>query len=408
MKCVVVGAGPAGMMASCILSKNGHDVVLIEKNEKLGKKLYITGKGRCNITNNSDRETILNNIVTNSKFAISSLSKFTPQDTINFFEQNGTPLKTERGNRVFPQSDKSSDIIKCFEKQLKNVQILLNTLVQEILVKDNVAYGVKTTQGDILADKIIVATGGVSYPLTGSTGDGYKWAKKFGHNIIELKPGLNGLVANNTSVLSGLSLKNVKANIYADDKLIYSEFGEMLFTHKGVSGPIILSACSFINKYYVNKRFNKNIVLKIDLKPALNEETIQERLIKDFSLKPNMDIKNLLAEYMPKALIAFVLNQANISNCKKCNSISKEERGKLIDSIKNLKFIIKDIDKIEFAIITSGGIDVKQISPKDMQSKLVSNLYFIGEILDVDALTGGFNLQFALSSAFACASSINS
>ena len=182
----------------------------------------------------------------------------------------------------------------------------------------------------------------------------------------------------------------------------------MLFTHKGVSGPIILSACSYINKYYINKRFNKNIVLKIDLKPALNEETTQERLIKDFSLKPNMDIKNLLAEYMPKALIPFVLNQANISNCKKCNSISKEERGKLIDSIKNLKFIIKDIDKIEFAIITSGGIDVKQISPKDMQSKLVSNLYFIGEVLDVDALTGGFNLQFALSSAFACASSINS
>ena len=408
MKCIVVGGGAAGMMASCILLQNGHDVILIEKNEKLGKKVYITGKGRCNVTNNSDRETILKNIVSNPKFAISSLSKFSPQDTMNFFESNGVQLKTERGNRVFPISDKSSDIIKCFEKQLSKAQILLNTKVLSLIIKDGKALGVKTNKEEIYADKIIVATGGISYPLTGSTGDGYKWAKDCGHNIVELRPGLNGLNVNNTSVLSGLTLKNVNLSIYADQKLEYSDFGEMLFTHKGLSGPLALSACSIINKYYKNNKFTKQIEAYIDLKPALDVSTLEERLIKDLSLKPNVDIKNLMPEYMPKSLIPFVLNQAKISNVKKCNSISKEDRLNLINAIKGLKFVVKGIDSIEFAIITSGGIDVKQINPKDMQSKLISDLYFIGEVLDVDALTGGFNLQFAFASAYACASSIYS
>ena len=408
MKCVVIGGGASGMFCAGMLAQNGHDVTLLEKNEKLGKKLYITGKGRCNVTNDADRETLLQNIVTNPKFAISALSKFTPQDTMAFFEEKGVPLKVERGNRVFPQSDKSSDIIKALEKWLQKVgvNVLLNQEVKGIKIADNGAVGVFTHTGEILADKIIVATGGVSYPATGSTGDGYKWAKALGHTINELKPGLNGMLAKGTTPLSGLTLKNVRAEIYSNDSLLDSEFGEMLFTHVGVSGPIILSLTSRINKYYTNGSFNRDIELRIDLKPAISDEELNQRLIKDFKEKANLDIKNLMPQYLPKALIEYVLKQANIKENIKCNSITFQMRENLIQALKGLRFKIQGIDKIEASIITSGGIDVKEISPKDMQSKIIPNLYFIGEVLDIDALTGGFNIQLALSTAYAMAKSL--
>ena len=360
MKCVVIGGGASGMFCSGLLASYGHDVTLIEKNEKLGKKLFITGKGRCNVTNDADRETLLNNIVSNPKFAISALSKFTPQDTMAFFEEHDVPLKVERGNRVFPQSDKSSDIIRALENWLYNmgVKVLLNTEVLSLIIKDNKAQGVRLQNSEILADKVIVATGGISYPATGSTGDGYKWAKETGHNIVDLRPGLNGLICKNAEKLAGLTLKNVEANIYSQDKLLESEFGEMLFTHVGVSGPIILTLCSKINKFYVNGKFNRPITLKIDLKPAIPEEELEQRLIKDFKSKANVDIKNLMPEYMPKSLIELVLNQAQISQNIKCNSITVEMRQKLIQTLKGLKFNILAIDKIEAAIITAGGVDV--------------------------------------------------
>ena len=408
MKCIVIGGGVSGMFCAGLLAQNGNEVTLIEKNEKLGKKLYITGKGRCNVTNDSDRQTVLNNIVSNPKFVMSALSRFTPQDTMAFFEEQNVPLKVERGNRVFPQSDKSSDIIKALTNFIydNHVNVLLNTVVQSLIVKEGKAIGVKTNKGELFADAVIVATGGVSYPTTGSTGDGYKWAKAVGHNIIEIRPGLNGLIVKGVEQLAGLTLKNVEAKIFINDKEEYSEFGEMLFTHIGVSGPIILTLESKINKNYVKGKFNCSVKLCIDLKPAISEEELETRLLKDFKAKANVDIKNLMPEYMPKALIELILSQAKIEKTIKCNSITKEQRQALIEAIKSLKLKVLDIDKIENAIITSGGIDVKDISPKDMQSKLVKDLYFIGEVLDIDALTGGFNIQLALSTAYAMANSV--
>lgn len=408
MKCIVIGAGPAGMMAAITLASEQVDVVLLEKNEKLGKKLYITGKGRCNITNMADRETLLNNVVNNSKFAISALSKYTPYDTMDFFNSRGVELKVERGNRVFPQSDKSSDIIKCFSDDLYklNVDVKLKTKVLDIIIKDNVAVGVKTTKGDIFADKIIVATGGYSYSLTGSTGDGYKWAQKTGHEIVDIRPGLSALKSVNCAALSGVSLKNVEANAYVDNKLFKSFFGEMLFTGTGLSGPIILTLSSYLNKYYKNNKFIADVYISIDLKPKVSVEELEARLIKDFKDKKNQEIKNILQEYTIKALIPYILNQANVTNVKQANAITKEERSNIISTLKGLKFKIKDFEDIDHAIITSGGVDVKNISPKSMQSKLVENMYFIGEVLDIDALTGGFNIQLALSTAYAAARSI--
>ena len=325
-----------------------------------------------------------------------------------FFEEKGVKLKVERGNRVFPESDKSSDIIKALEKWLikAGVNVLLRQEVKGIKIGDSGACGVFTQNGEIEADKVIIATGGISYPATGSTGDGYKWAKSLGHNIVELKPGLDGLLADKTTKLSGLTLKNVRAEIYDCEEELDSEFGEMLFTHVGVSGPIILSLTSRINKYYSIGKFIRPLTLRIDLKPAITNEELNQRLLKDFKEKSNLDIKNLMPEYLPKALIEYVLSQANIQENIKCNSITVQMRENLIKALKGLVFKIKGIDKIEAAIITAGGVDVKEISPKDMQSKLIPNLYFIGEVLDIDALTGGFNIQLALSTAYAMAKSL--
>ena len=402
MKVVIVGGGASGMMCAALLKKEDCEVVLIEKNEKLGKKLFITGKGRCNLTNDCTIEDFLANVVVNSKFVMSAIHVFTSQDTMAFFEENSLKLKVERGNRVFPESDKSSDVIKCLERVIKSnkTQILLNTEVDKILTENGIAKGVITDTGAvILADKVIIATGGVSYSSTGSTGDGYRWAKALGHNVIAVRPALVPILLKETYGLQGLSLKNVSASIVRDGKILYSQFGEMIFTHSGVSGPIILSLSSLINKYYDGKKFDCKYTLCVDLKPALTQETLDNRILREFSQKINCEIKNVLPELMPKALVSVVLAQAGIKLSQTVNSIRKEQREKLVGTIKNLMFDITGLENINAGIITSGGVDCKQINPKDMSSKIVQNLYFIGEVLDVDALTGGFNLQIAFCTA---------
>lgn len=402
MKVVVVGGGASGMMCAVMLAQNGAEVTLIEKNEKLGKKLYITGKGRCNLTNDCEPNDFFANIVTNSKFMTSAVYGFTPRDTMEFFENNGVKLKVERGNRVFPQSDKSSDIIKCLERALKEygAEVKLNTRVIDVCVENCIACGVEIDTGEkISADKVVIATGGVSYQSTGSTGDGYKWAKTLGHNVVEPRPALVPILFKEQYGLQGLSLKNVTASVVRDGKTIFSQFGEMLFTHNGASGPIILSLSSLINKRCSAGKFDGKYLLAIDLKPALNDETLQNRLIREFSQKSNMELKNILPALMPKALVGVVIKQSGVSERQVANSIIKEQRERLAHTIKNLTFSIVGLENINAGIITSGGVDCKQINPKDMMSKLVKNLYFIGEVLDIDALTGGFNLQLAFSSA---------
>ncbi len=402
MKYIVVGGGASGLMCASLLSENGNEVVLYEKNEKLGKKLFITGKGRCNVTNDCDVQTFTANVVNNSKFTYSAIHSFTPQDTMIFFENNALKLKVERGNRVFPISDKSSDVIKCFEKILSrnNVRIKLNSEVRSILTENGKAIGVLDRNGDReLSDGVIVATGGLSYQSTGSTGDGYRWAEKLGHNVVELRPALVPLLLKEQFSLQGLSLKNVTASISRDGKILYSQFGEMLFTHNGASGPIILSLSSLINRHYKNDRFDAKYFLNIDLKPALSDEVLENRLIREFEQKRNGELKNILAALMPKSLVEVVLIQSGVSGKTAANSVSREQRQRLVYTIKNLKFTITGMEKINAGIVTAGGVDCKQIDPKTMMSKLVKNLYFIGEVLDIDALTGGFNLQLAFCTA---------
>ncbi len=409
MNAIVIGGGASGIMCAILLAQKGAEVTLIEKNEKLGKKLFITGKGRCNLTNNCDLHDFFANIVTNSKFMTSALYGFSPKDTIDFFETNGVKLKTERGNRVFPQSDKSSDIIKCLEKTLRSsgVEVRLNTAAKEICVEDGCAYAVKTIGGEtISADKIVVATGGISYQATGSTGDGYRWAKELGHNVIEPKPALVPILLKEQYGLQGLSLKNVSASIVRDGKTLFSQFGEMLFTHSGVSGPIILSLSSLINKHYSAGKFDVKYSLCIDLKPALDNETLQNRLIREFAQRSNVELKNILTALMPKSLVSVVIRQSCLNERQVANSVTKDQRERLALTIKNLTFSIVGLENINAGIITSGGVDCKQVNPKDMMSKLIKNLYFIGEVLDVDALTGGFNLQLAFSTAHQMSKSI--
>ena len=425
MKVIVIGGGPAGMMAAITAKKSNNEVTLLEKNATLGKKLSITGKGRCNITSSLENmDDFIKNTPGNGKFLYSSFRNFTNKDIIKLLD---ITTKVERGNRIFPVSDKAQDVVNAFEKQLKGVKIIKDIKVEEILtenIDDNNnnccnhnfnnnenennnskstiirAIGVKTNKGNYYADKIILATGGKSYPLTGSTGDGYEMAKKLGHTITEIKPSLVAMTVTKNSLqdcqeLQGLTLKNVSIQLIENKKNIYKDFGEMLFTHFGVSGPIILSASSHLVR---TKMIKPKII--VDMKPALSSEKLEDRILRDFKKYQNKEIKNALNDLLPKKMIPVIIRKSNINFEKKVNEITKEERKQLINSIKNFTIEIEGFRSIDEAIITAGGVSIKEINPKTMESKIVKGLYFAGEIIDVDAYTGGFNLQIAYSTGY--------
>lgn len=401
-KVIIVGGGAAGMMAAIFAARNGHQVSIYEKNEKLGKKLFITGKGRCNITNAGDMDTLFESVMSNRKFLYSGFYSFSNQDVITFFEQLGCKTKIERGNRVFPVSDKSSDVIGAMKQELHRlgVEVHYNCTVESLWIEEEKLAGIyiKGEKKPIGADKVIVATGGLSYPATGSTGDGYEFAKKIGHSVKELFPSLVPLEIEEDYVkeLQGVSLKNVRVSIKADKKEIYNEFGEMLFTHYGVSGPVILSSSPYVIPY-LNK---KEMVLTINLKPALTEEQLDTRVLRDFLEVQNKQFKNSLDHLLPKKMIPVIISLSGIHPEKKIHDITKEERKNLVYLLQNLEFHIKGTRDFKEAIITKGGVQVKEINPATMESKKVAGVYFIGEVLDLDALTGGFNLQIAWSTGF--------
>ncbi len=413
MKVVVIGGGPAGMMSAVMAKEAGNRVILIEKMKSLGRKLLITGKGRCNITSSLPIEEFIKNTPGNGKFLYSAFNNFSNEDIINFLKEEGLEVKEERGNRIFPVTDKSQDVLNCFIKRLKKdkVEIHLGERVEEILYDEKnegkIVTGIRTTNGKIEADKIILATGGKSYPLTGSTGDGYCLAQKLGHTITNLKPSLVPIEIFEKSIcknLQGLSLRNVSIKIVDNEnkKEIYSDFGEMLFTHFGVSGPIILSSSAHLVRYKnIDEKFkNKNIKIIVDFKPALSEEKLEARILRDFEEFKNKQFKNSLDKLLPQKLIPVIIELSNINENKKVNEITKEERKKLVILLKNFTLTLEKLRPIEEAIITSGGINIKEINPKTMESKLVKNLYFAGEIIDVDSYTGGFNLQIAYSTGY--------
>ena len=404
---VITGGGPAGMMAAITAARRGFKVTLVEKNEKLGKKLFITGKGRCNITNAGDTEDLFNSIVTNRKFMFSSFNGFSNYDTLGFFDELGLQIKIERGNRVFPESDHSSDVIGALNRELKrlSVDVRLNTEVKDIIVNGGKATGVVVKcsgkESTIQADNVIVATGGNSYQSTGSTGDGYRFARKLGHSVTPILPALVpfNVAEDWESDLQGLSLKNVSIVVLDGKQEIYSDFGEMLFTHFGVSGPLILSASSF-----AARRIKEHpLKLIIDLKPALSQEQLDERILRDFDVEKNKAFKNSLDKLLPKKMIPVIVRLSDIDGNKKVNEITKQERQRLVSLIKGLELTLTGLRGFNEAIITQGGINVREINPTTMESKLVKNLYFAGEVLDVDALTGGFNLQIAWSTGYAAA-----
>ena len=426
MKVVVIGGGAAGMACAYFSARNGSDVVLLEKNEKLGKKVYITGKGRCNVTNDSDFDEFMQNVVTNPRFMIGAVRAFSPQDTMSMLEELGLNLKVERGNRVFPYSDKSSDVIKAFERGLKaqGVEIRLNTRVSAIKIIDGEVRGVyvcdsvnnsrgcsgsssvddRSAGGKefIECDRVVVCTGGVSYPTTGSTGDGYVFAESAGHTVEKTRACLCGLYLKGSfTALAGLSLKNIGYSVYTQGKKIYDDFGELLFTHKGVSGPVVLSSSSYISSMMAQGK--NGFTVSIDLKPALDDKTLDKRVLKDFGIYKNKTLKNSLVDLMPRSLIPEVIRLAGLDGEKSNSVISKEERARLVNTIKDMRYEVTGLYPIEEAIVTGGGVNVKEISPSDMESKLVKGLRFAGEVLDVDALTGGFKLQCAFSTAFIAA-----
>lgn len=425
---VVIGAGPAGMMAAIVAAKAGHQVILLEKNEKIGKKLFITGKGRCNVTNACEIDGLFSNVMEHDKFLYSAIYGFDNQAVMQFFENAGCKLKVERGQRVFPQSDHSSDVIRALESQMKlaGVKLLLNREVDAVLTQklddtekeesgeENidkykkkksgkkklkqtaVITGVRLKSKEIIsADCVIVATGGISYILTGSTGDGYRFAKDCGHSIIELSPALVPFQIKEDwcKELQGLSLRNVTATVEVEGRKIYSDFGEMLFTHYGVSGPLMLSASS----YYVHKAKGKEAKLFIDLKPALTKEQLDKRILREFDENKNKQFKNAITTLFPAKMLPIMPELVGINPDKKVHEITKEERERFIDVIKHLELTISGIRDYNEAIVTKGGVNVSEISPSTMESKLVKGLYFAGEVLDLDALTGGFNLQIAWS-----------
>lgn len=409
MKVVVIGGGPAGMMSAITSAENGNKVILIEKMQSLGRKLLITGKGRCNITSSLSMDEFIKNTPGNGMFLYSVYKNYTNTDIIDFLKRQGLEVKEERGNRIFPITDKSQDVLKCFTKRLKelNVEILLNQKVNEIIVKDGSVAGVKLQDKIINADKIILATGGKSYPLTGSTGDGYKMVEKLGHTVTKIKPSLVPLETfekDTCKEMQGLSLRNVEIKLkdVEKNKIIYEDFGEMLFTHFGVSGPTILSSSAHLVRYKNIDELlkNKKIKLSIDLKPALSEEKLDERILRDFNEIKNKQFKNSLDKLLPQKLINIIIERSGINPQKQVNEIKKEERRNLVKLLKNFEVTIKGFRPIDEAIITSGGINIKEINPKTMESKIVNGLYFAGEIIDVDSYTGGFNLQIAYSTGY--------
>lgn len=399
----VLGGGPAGMLAAGTAASLGRKTVLIEKNEKLGKKLFITGKGRCNITNTADFDGFMKNIPKNSKFFYSAFSNFSNNDMIELLESLGLKTKVERGGRVFPASDKSSDVIKALEKYMSKygVDIKLNKKVLSVKFEEGAVRGVLLDNGEYIeCASVILCTGGVSYPQTGSTGDGYEIARRAGHSISELRPSLVPLVSEEAFIkeLQGLSLKNVAIKAISEGKQVYEDFGEMLFTHYGLSGPVILSASFFVSDHFLK---NKDVRISIDLKPALSEEELDRRIIRDFDKNINKQFKNSLDELLPQKLIPVIVSLSGIDGAKEVHQITKAERKALVKLLKGFTVSISGTRPISEAIVTSGGVSLKEINPKTMESKLVKGLYFAGEIIDLDAFTGGFNLQIAFSTGYA-------
>lgn len=406
-KVIVIGGGAAGAVAAIFAARNGHRVELFEKNEKIGKKLFITGKGRCNVTNAGDMDALFDAVKSNPKFLYSAFYSFTNEQAMDFFEELGVRLKVERGNRVFPESDHSSDIIHALKHELEQlgVEIHFCTEVKDVLVEHEKFTGIVLKNGKkVSGDACVVATGGISYASTGSTGDGYRFAEKTGHKVTELYPSLVPMEVKEwyAKELQGLSLRNVRGTILDGKKKLYDEFGEMLFTHYGVSGPIIISASSVVGK----KLQDKELTLQIDLKPALSREQLDQRVLRDFEENKNKQFKNAVDKLFPAKLKPIMIELSGISPEKKVNEISKEERLYFVDLIKNLKMTLTGLRSYNEAIITKGGVSVKDIDPGTMESKKISGLYFAGEVLDLDALTGGFNLQIAWSTGYLAGISI--
>ena len=396
---IVVGGGAAGMMAAVSAARNGADVLLFEKNDRLGKKLRITGKGRCNVTNDCDKNEFLSNVASNSKFLFAALSRFSTADTKEFFEECGVPLKTERGKRVFPVSDKAQDIVSALENACVEAGVrILNRRVDGLIIEDGAVCGVVADGESYSAKSVIVCTGGASYPRTGSTGDGYRFAKKAGHKIVDIKPSLVPLVAEGRlcAHLQGVSLKNIgfKIRDNSSGKVVYDDFGEMMFTHFGITGPVVLSASAHLSDIERGK-----YTAIIDMKPALDNKTLDSRILSDFSECINKDFINSLDALLPQKMIPIMVGLSGIDARKKVNSITKEEREKLVSLIKGIEIPIEGFRPINEAIITKGGVAVSEVSPKTMESKITRGLYFAGEVLDLDAYTGGFNLQIAFSTA---------
>jgi predicted Rossmann fold flavoprotein len=403
-KVVVIGGGPAGMMAA-IAAANDHKTILIEKNEKIGKKLFITGKGRCNITNAKDISEFFDYIPGNPHFLYSSLYSFTNEDTMNFLKNLGVNLKVERGGRVFPESDKSSDIIKAFEKEIlnRNISIELNSKVKEVIYNNNIIEAVKLEDNRLIqGNYFIICTGGLSYPQTGCSGEGHKFAKTLGHTITKIRPFLVPIELKEDFIkeLQGLSLKNVELSIVdSKDKILYKEFGEMLFTHFGISGPLVLSGSRAVTE-------ENGLKAIINLKPSLSSTELDKRIQKDFIKYINKDFKNSLDDLLPKKLIEIVIKLSEIDPNKKVNLVTKDERKKLVNLLQNFTLAIKGLRPISEAIVTAGGVNIKEIDPSTMQSKIIKNLYFAGEVMDVDAYTGGYNIQIALSTGYLAGTSI--
>lgn len=399
-KIAVIGGGAAGLMAAYAAAKNGNNVTVFEKNSRPARKVMITGKGRCNVTNNCDKDTFMLNTPHGARFMHSAFSAFSANDTMNFFEEMGVPLKTERGNRVFPVSDKAVDIVDALVSALNKYDVkLVNSSVSNLISQDNKIQGIALENGQThFFDKVILATGGLSYPVTGSTGDGYRFAESLGHTVTELRASLVPIMIkeNFCSKLCGLSLKNIKLYLYLDGKKkpVFSELGEMMFTDFGITGPLVLSASAYMDKD------PELYSIKIDLKPALDNDTLDKRILRDFAAQTNKDFINSLDELLPKRLISVVVNNTGIDPRKKVNSLTREERARLVKEMKEMKLSVFRLRPIEEAVITSGGIKLKEIDPATMQSKLIEGLYFAGEIVDVDCFTGGFNLQAAFSTGY--------